>query len=366
MTKASAKTSQIPSLTSVKKIGLLRMLTVGELMFSLPLIRAIRELAPQAEVVYLGADWHGQFIEHCVPQVDRTIEVVADAIELESWADKDYSKLEWLAEEKFDVLFQIHDDGTYGDKLVKAIKPAWSIGFSSNEHSPLHYKKFYDSTQHKTLALTELLEPWSIKKIDLHPPRLSITKEDESKAAAALRGSDRFVVVHPGGGDSRRYWPVERYAELCDWLSAQGYDVVAVGGRNEVSIVDRVQMSAKYSIKSLAGVTSLPSTAAVIKRASIVIGNDSGPLHMARTLNVPTVGLFPLASHTHAAPMYTQNHRSILSAITTCTKCGEDVFCRAWPSLDTDQNNATACTHDVSLLDDISLADVQEAVVSLL
>ncbi len=114
---------------------------------------------------------------------------------------------------------------------------------------------------------------------------------------------EKFVVLIPAcspGAEFKR-WPAEYYAELARDLIGQGYTCLAVGTRADASIIDSIRALAQQVI-DLSGRTDLFQLAAVLRRASFVIGNDTGPTHLAGVLGRPTLALFsgfgnPVWSH---------------------------------------------------------------------
>src|SRR6185437_11014456 len=117
-------------------------------------------------------------------------------------------------------------------------------------------------------------------------------------AAAAGGGTAaperRFICVHPGVGSPIRQWPAAYYAALIDLLvAAHDVEIVLVGGPDEESIADEViaQVRRPGAVRSVAGKIALADLPALLSRAALFIGNNSGPKHLAAGLGVPTVGI---------------------------------------------------------------------------
>ena len=103
-----------------------------------------------------------------------------------------------------------------------------------------------------------------------------------------------YAVLLPGGTEPAKCWPAERFGALATHL-AQDYDMAVVllgAGRREQAVAALVNHRANESTINLVGKTSLKEAAAILERARVVVGNDSGPLHIAAALAVPTVGLY--------------------------------------------------------------------------
>jgi len=110
----------------------------------------------------------------------------------------------------------------------------------------------------------------------------------------ALSRAGGYAVLLAGGTASAKCWPPEQFGVLAARLRLT-YDmgVVLLGtGQQEQAIAAQVAERAEHGVVNLVGKTSLKEAAAVLERARVVVGNDSGPLHIGAALAVPTVGLY--------------------------------------------------------------------------
>jgi ADP-heptose:LPS heptosyltransferase len=130
---------------------------------------------------------------------------------------------------------------------------------------------------------------------------LGISTRDEPTVRWAPHGSpavDRFldalppgprVVLQPGAAWATKRWPVERYAHVADALTRQGNVVIVAWGPGERALAERVVASS--SAAHLAPPTDLPALAALLEGAALVVGGDTGPVHLAGALGAPTLAL---------------------------------------------------------------------------
>jgi len=110
-------------------------------------------------------------------------------------------------------------------------------------------------------------------------------------------GARPYVLLIPGGSAHRpeKRWPAESYGELAQALLAQGFDVVIIGGQQETTLARVIQRRAPQA-RDLTGQTDFPRIAALGAQAALVVGNDTGPLHLAAAAGAPTIVLFSAAS----------------------------------------------------------------------
>lgn len=120
-----------------------------------------------------------------------------------------------------------------------------------------------------------------------------------------LRVEPRYVVLNPNASDLllERRWPLDRYVELIEELALRGEQIVLVGAKGEVeyvqSIVSRLSDSARARAVDTSGKLSLGELFALVRGATCVVTNDTGPMHFSIALDRPTVCLFGPVSPDH-------------------------------------------------------------------
>ncbi len=117
--------------------------------------------------------------------------------------------------------------------------------------------------------------------------------------AAAVISDNNFVVVIPGARWATKRWPLERYAEIVKKLLSHGERVVLLGSPDEKPLCDRIVNTLRNTqsldsthLHNLAGSTTLSEMIDLLSRAKWVLGNDSGPLHIAVALGTKTLSLY--------------------------------------------------------------------------
>jgi len=106
------------------------------------------------------------------------------------------------------------------------------------------------------------------------------------------RNPDGPVVVHPGSGGADKCWPIERFERLVESMHTIGRNVIIVVGEVEHERIDDgvlAKWRERYDLREPATTLEL---AEIVARASVFVGNDSGPAHLAAQLGVATVALF--------------------------------------------------------------------------
>lgn len=113
----------------------------------------------------------------------------------------------------------------------------------------------------------------------------------------------RNAVIFPGAerGPSKR-WPEEYFARICKYLHSYGFNVFLCGSSKERKLCDFIS-SLSSSTTNLAGLTTIKEISAIISMAKIVIGNDSGGVHLAAALNIPVVVIFGVTDPEKTKPL---------------------------------------------------------------
>jgi ADP-heptose:LPS heptosyltransferase len=182
-----------------------------------------------------------------------------------------------------------------------------------------------------------------------------VTADDLTASLDVVPAADApLVVVHPGATDARRCYPEERLGAVA--ASLPGARVVVVGGPTEADRVARVAEGYRAQTgrnpETSVGALSLPGLVGLLARADLLIGNDSGPRHVAGAVGTPTVAVFTYANLADVAPLTRVWHRVLVSWHGGCQVCGLRVL-EGW------------CGHEASATHDVPVEDVREAATEL-
>jgi ADP-heptose:LPS heptosyltransferase len=120
-------------------------------------------------------------------------------------------------------------------------------------------------------------------------------RERTTALLAGVADADRLLVVHAGGGREIKQWNLDRFADVINRLAASHHPAVVLSGSAEDRpLVDTVKASLRSGVAcvDLVGRVDLVTLAAVLERAALLITGDTGPMHLAAALGVPTVAIF--------------------------------------------------------------------------
>ncbi len=132
-----------------------------------------------------------------------------------------------------------------------------------------------------------------------------------------------FAVIHPTARWESKKWEPARFAALADWLIREKkLPIVFVGGKGEHEEVGRILQQMKQPAINLAGKTTLPELAELIRQARFFISNDSGPMHLAAAVGTPVLALFGPTDPRKIGP-YGAGH-TVIRKETGCFGCGRN------------------------------------------
>ncbi len=140
-------------------------------------------------------------------------------------------------------------------------------------------------------ALTDSWDPAE----ELRPARVTLPRDAEAEVWADRKlaelgvGEDGFVLLAPTAGWGAKQWPVERYRKLAARLHTAGYTVlVNAGSKADSAVTQAVAAEAPAQVVEC----GLAQLVALTRRAKLVVGGDTGPVHLAAALGRPVVGLY--------------------------------------------------------------------------
>jgi ADP-heptose:LPS heptosyltransferase len=357
-----------PRLPGIRKIAVLRANALGDYLFAVPALQALRAAYPDSEIVLFGAHWHRQFLGGRPGPVDRVVPVPATTgvrepaeNEAEDAAEQD-AFFAAIREERFDLAVQMHGGGRFSNPFVRRIGARVTAGLRTPDAEPLDIWMPYAYYQPEVARFLELVGLLGAAPTALEP-RVELTGQDGAEADAALSGLTWPVVaLHPGATDLRRRWPVPHFAVVGDALAARGASVIVTGSTAESDVVDDVLSRMRAPARRMVDAVTLGGLAAVYARCAVLVSNDTGPRHLAQAVGAATVGIFWCGNLINAGPLTRTRHRVHPSWTVHCPQCGA---LNAEPELPAAHADA-GCRHSPSFVDSVSVDAVLADAVELL
>jgi lipopolysaccharide heptosyltransferase II len=328
-------------LDAVDRILVISLHKIGDVLFTTPAIRALKERFPQAALTVWVKSRAREVLEHN-PHVDEVL--VFDNISVaRGFEDSNRfdikSRLNFLSELRkrdFDLVVDLV--GTWGTNLYSFLSKApLRVGYDQHGFGFL-LTKIISPAEGRHLRLMHLDV---IRTMGAIPTREDLVMElslGERKFAENFMrdhhlSSNGFLVgIHPGAGWDTKRWPPEHFGQLADLLVKEnGARVVLFGTRDEERPVHRMMMRMRTQPTNLAGKLSLREMAAVIGKCHLFLGNDTGPTYLAEALNVPTGIFFGSTNPAYSSPLGTKC--VIMRKILDCSPIGAHQYCFDAPGI---------------------------------
>ena len=353
-------------LKNIKKIAILRANALGDFIVTLPAIEAIRAAYPNAELVLLGKPWHKEFLTPGRSPIDRVIVVpvmkgIRDEKKYAENIKEQETFFEEMKKEHFDVAIHFEGNGVSANRFINQLNAGLTVGLTSENAEKIDRAIDFYYYQSEVIRYLEVASLIDAKPISLEP-QLNVLNQDveEVKGLLSLLDKKPFVVLHPFATDIRRTWPAENYVPLADWFCEQNIEVVFTGLKEDNGEVEKMISKMKNKAINTCGAVNLGGLAALLQKACVVIGGDTGPVHLARAVNTPTVGIYWAPNLINWGPLTRSIHRPVVSWNMQCPYCGEV------PNDPYPFEPQNGCEHKVSFVRDVSVDEVKQEASGLL
>lgn len=327
------------------RILLVRLRLIGDVVFTTPLVSALRRRFPDAELTYLVEPVAAPVVAHHPALTE--VRVIAHT---RGWHRiRDDLRLGWdLRRRRFDVAIDLHG-GPRSAWLTWASRAPMRVGYDIPGRSWMYTHVVHRprglQPRHSVVNQWDLLRPIDAALAAPPDPTLDrvVMAVDPAAAAAVARRLDdlgvppdaRLVILHVSAGNPFRRWPESSFAELTAEVvsrESRRWVLVTSGPSDEVAarrVVHAARDRAGAAAARIVEATgwSLVDLRALLERASLFVGGDSGPLHIAATSDVPVVGLYGPTLPERSAPWRPPSipTRSIDAGLLPCRPCHQRV-----------------------------------------
>jgi ADP-heptose:LPS heptosyltransferase len=337
----------------ISRIAVLRGGGLGDLLFALPAVAALKAAYPGSTVTVLGSPLHGELVNGTAGPVDRVrflpfAEGVRPGPEDSAELDGFFAD---MRQEGYDLAVQLHGGGRFSNPFLLRLGARHTVGTRTADAASLERTIPYLYYQHEPLRALEVAGFAGAPPVELEARLRPLDRYLGCAERLVNGGAAAVVVIHPGASDPRRRWPAARFAQVAAACAADGCQVLVIGDGDDRQLAAEVAEAAgSPRVTSVAGELELGTLAGLLARCDVMLGNDSGPRHLAQALGTRTVGLYWAGNVINAGPLGRSLHRVHLSWVTRCPDCGSDVTQVGW--------TASRCLHDSSVMAGIRTEDV--------
>jgi lipopolysaccharide heptosyltransferase II len=294
---------------SPRRLLLLRLERIGDLVMALPAIADVRALAPEATIDLAVGSWNAE-LARAVPAVNTVESLDAAWLAREGDGRPLLSLLRaaraWRPR-RYDLAINFEPD-IRSNLIAAASGAAWIAGFGSGGGAPLlDLALDYDPRAHTT-ANTRRLVAAAFGRTPPSPaaPLLSLPEHARRRADTRLGSRARPLVgVHPSGGRAIKQWEPARFAAVARRLADErGATIVLTGAPADRPLVDAVRAALPVDrTVDASGEPDLLTLGAILERLDLFITGDTGPMHLAAAVGTPIVAVFGPSDPRRYAPL---------------------------------------------------------------
>lgn len=300
------------NIASARRILVVRLDEIGDVILTSPFLRELRRFVPKAWITLAVKTQLINLVERC-PHVDEV--VACDWPRSIDPVNKVWCHLrafilahERLKPKYFDVAIvpRWDMDRYHAGCLAKLSGAPVRVGYAeqvnaSKQQRNQGFNRFYTHVLDERTIAHEVERGLQLLRwlgADVREDHLELwtDDQDQQKASKLLNihgvvSGDLLVAFALGSGsDSKRRWPVERYAAVAQRLhSAHGARIVVIGGEDDRQLGDCLRAQVGLSVINAAGCLSLRQTAALLAGCNFFLGNDTGPKHLAAAVGIPVI-----------------------------------------------------------------------------
>jgi predicted lipopolysaccharide heptosyltransferase III len=337
-----------------QSILLIRLRQIGDVIFTTPAVRALRQRFPDARITYVVEPPAAPIVARN-PHITDVLVVPKRSPLVQLLGDLELART--LRSARYDLAIDFHG-GPRSSLLTWLSGAPVRIGYQIAGRSWMYTRRVPRPRELRPRHSVE--NQWDLlRALDIAAPSRTTDPVEmpvdadaaravaDRLARAGVARSDRLIVVHVSAGNPFRRWPAESFSTLVRALAAADGSrrVVVTSGPADADAAGRVIAEARSRLDAgsrdrvvSCGDFTLPELRALLDRSSLYIGGDSGPLHVAATTAVPVVGLYgptlPVRSAPWRAPAYVAEAVEVPDL--PCRPCDQrvcapgDFRCLAW------------------------------------
>jgi predicted lipopolysaccharide heptosyltransferase III len=317
------------SLDDIKRILLIQLGDIGDVVLTTPTIKTLKENHPSGEIFILLRSHAGQLLEG-YPLVDGVFLLNKEKRGLAEEIAYQKDLLSGLRRKGFELSIDLRA-GIRGAFISFLSGARLRIGRYRGDGRLWRNRLFThlvrpenELSQYSAMHSLNMLVPFDLKIEDTHP-ELIATHEQERRAEEILREEnlppDRpILALHPFSRWGYKEWPLKNYAKLINHVcSRYKVSIIVTGSIDERDRVSEIARMSISPVHNLAGKTSLGELTAILKKCSLLIGIDSAPMHIAAAVGTPTVIIFGPSSPVNWAPQ--GKRHSVIYKDLPCVPC---------------------------------------------
>jgi len=278
----------------LERVLIIRLSSIGDVVLATPVIRNLKEKYPDCKIDFLVKSRYYDLLKSN-PLLNKVF-CLKDGGGIPALT----AILKEIKQVRYSLILDLHRN--LRSRIINIMsRKEKSIGYKKPKLKRwflIHFKKNYYNDIHTITQLyLKALEEYGVDQKNICPelfPDETLTKKvtflfEEND----IHENERIIVFVPGAGMMTKEWPIEYYSALGKLLfKAYNPKIIVLGNEKDKEKAEILRDEFKENLLSLAGMTTLLEAAAIIKKANLVVTNDSGLMHISQAMDVPSVAIF--------------------------------------------------------------------------
>lgn len=298
---------------------------LGDVILALPIAQSLKTFDSNIRVTFLVIPEVKNVLENN-PFVDEIL--VYDKRKLSYSLKEFYKIVRTIREKAFDTVVCPHRS------LRSALITRYSgakrrIGFDTSSTTAYFTDVVtYRKNVHEIIRNLSLLEPVGIVQNEILSPKLFPSDNDymfvnDVLKQAGVRSDESIIAIAPGSVWFTKRYPEEKFIKLLDLLEPAKTPIVLLGGKDDEGLCGMIKVKTRnYKTYNLAGKFTVLQTAALLKRVSVLITNDSAPLHIGNAVGTRVIAIFGSTVPEFGFYPYGKNDVIFQTHNLSCRPCG--------------------------------------------
>ncbi len=261
------------------KFLIIRFSSIGDIVLTTPVIRCLKKQMPDAEIHFLVKDSFRSVVEHN-PYIDK-LHVLAHSWEL---------MIEELKTEHYDYIIDLHHN-------VKTLRVKNSLKVRSFSFYKLNIEKYiYTSIKINMLPKVHIVdrymktvESFAVKNDGAGLDYFIAPKEETRKEDIPTSHHAGYIACVIGGAHGTKRWPIHKWKELCEKTN---HPIILLGGKEDFVAGSEIASADTVKIYNACGKFSINESADLVRKAKVVVTNDTGLMHIAAAYKRPIISLW--------------------------------------------------------------------------
>jgi heptosyltransferase-2 len=278
-----------------KRILIIQTAFIGDVILTLPIVKVLKENYQNCKIDFL-----------CIPQTSNLLENNPNIIDVIVYDKKGTDKgvrnlfkiIKTVRRGNYDLILTPHR--SFRSAIVSFFSNCKkTVSFDKSSVSFLYTNRVeYIERSHEIIRNLKLLEQLGINeteiiKPDLYPNEKDKCVVDDFFKKFGITKEDKFITIAPGSAWFTKRFPKEKFIRLLDYLDENEMKILLIGGKDDYELCERIlNSSVNKNVCNLSGELSLLQSAELIKRARLLITNDSAALHIANSVDTNVIAIF--------------------------------------------------------------------------